>query len=687
MSISGNILKVTYTDLTRTDNGDAVMSMQCYKSLLRRSRINVVVRGGGLGRTAEVEWSSLPERFKVKFIAKYGDPEAALMRQNNMITFDDKAREFFAGYTLPDGSGLKEDKQQEYLVNASVLNKLLEMETNQRRQRAQKGNRTPVSWENIFAQCEAFRTSYGHTLPKNTARLRDKMREYAREGYGCLVSRKIGNTNTTKITDDVAEWLLAQKVSVNPVYTIGQIFTLYNEIAPSKGWKAIKSTQTLLEFFERPDIKPQWYAVEQGSQRANNLFLRQHRTMMASCRDALWYIDGTKVNLCFKFWDKDARQNKIGTTSCIYVMDAFSEVFVGHYICARETFLTTYEALRNAFEATGFLPYELVSDNQAGFTSKAAERWRAKLGCISHTTTPENGKSKSIESAFGRFQAQVLHQFINYTGGNITAKSSKTKIDPRVTLQNVDALPTYEEVVAANEACIKQWNSMPHPKFAGKSRLQVYQESVNPQAIALTDVIREKVFYIATEKPSTFRASGIEIMVRGQKYVYEVFKGPQQPDYEWRRKNTGREFVVEYDPHDMSKVRLCKDDKEYGLQFDTWAEPYMTIHRAMQDQVEGERAGIMAALSANRKEIVRRDLETRALQQKFGNGYESVGYNAPLPQGVSLTEYEKLAAEITREDRMTGMEDPQVSEVLPDTVAQLQKVQSNFDPIAALDRL
>lgn len=686
MRISGNIILLTFKELTSCDTGDAVMTKSCYDQLKHRKRINVTERGGGLGKEAEVEWSSLPPRFKEKYVAKYGDPEAALMRQNNMITFDDKAREFFAGYTLPDGSSLKEDKQQEYLVNASVLNKLLEMETNQRRQRAQKGNRTPVSWENIFAQCEVFRSSYGHTLPKNTARLRDKMREYAREGYGCLVSRKIGNTNTTKITDDVAAWLLAHKVSVNPVYTIGQIFSLYNEIAPSKGWKAIKSTQTLLEFFERPDIKPQWYAVEQGSQRANNLFLRQHRTIMASCRDALWYIDGTKVNLYFKFWDKDARKTKVGTTSCIYVMDAFSEVFVGHYNCERETFLTTYEALRNAFEATGFLPYELVSDNQAGFTSKAAERWRAKLGCISHTTTPENGKSKSIEAAFGRFQAQVLHQHINYTGGNITAKSSKTKTDPRVILQNVDALPTYEEVVAANEACIKQWNSMPHPKFAGKSRLQVYQESVNPQAIALTDVIREKVFYIATEKPSTFRASGIEIMVRGQKYVYEVFKGPQQPDYEWRRKNTGREFVIEYDPHDMSKVRLCKDDKEYGLQFDTWAEPYMTIHRAMQDQVEGERAGIMAALSANRKEIVRRDLETRALQQKFGNGYESVGYNAPLPQGVSLTEYEKLAAEITLEEAME-MQQPLVSETLADTVAQLQKVQSNFDPIAALDRL
>ena len=126
MRVSDNILTVTYTNLTRSDNGEAVMSTQCYKSLLRRSRINVVVRGGGLGKVAEVEWMSLPDRFKVKYIAKYGDPEEAQLRQNSMITFDEKARVFFAQYELPDGSPLKEDKQQEYMVNASVLNKMLE---------------------------------------------------------------------------------------------------------------------------------------------------------------------------------------------------------------------------------------------------------------------------------------------------------------------------------------------------------------------------------------------------------------------------------------------------------------------------------------------------------------------------------------------------------------------------------
>lgn len=687
MRVPDNILTVTYTNLTRSDNGEAVMGRECYNSLVRRHRINVVVRGGGLGKVAEVEWMSLPDRFKVKYIAKYGDPEEAQLRQNSMITFDEKARVFFAQYELPDGSPLKEDKQQEYMVNASVLNKMLEMETVQRRQRAQRGNRTPVSWENIMEQCEQLRENYGHTLPKNAARLREKMRQYSREGYECLVSGKLGNANTTKITDEVAEWLLAHKASVNPVYTVAQLLDLYNSTAAKRGWKAIKSAQTLIEFFERPDIKPQWYAVEQGAQRANNLFLRQNRTVMASCRDALWYIDGTKVNLYFKYWDEKSRRTKVGTTSCIYVMDAHSEVFVGWYMCENETFQTTYEALRNAFERTGFMPYELVSDNQAGFTSKAAQRWRAKLETISHTTTPENGKSKTIESAFGRFQAEVLHRHINYTGGNITAKSSKTKVDVAKIIQNVEALPTYEEVRAQNEADINIWNSLPHPKFAGKSRMDVYRASVNPQAIALTDIIREKVFYIATEKASTFRASGIEVTLNGVKRVYEVFSAPNTPDLEWRRKNTGREFVVEYDPHDLSRVRLCIDDPNYGLQFNTWAEPYMMIHRAMQDQVEGERSSIISALNANKKEIVRRDLQTRALQMKYGVGYESAGYNAPLPQGVSRTEYLRFAEEIRAEEQGGERRKEPVREPLPDSVGQVQKAQSNFDIIEALNRL
>ena len=166
----------------------------------------------------------------------------------------------------------------------------------------------------------------------------------------------------------------------------------------------------------------------------------------------------------------------------------------------------------------------------------------------------------------------------------------------------------------------------------------------------------------------------------GQKRVYEVFKAGE-PDLEWRRSNTGREFVVEYDPHDLDRVRLCIDDQNYGLQFNTWAEPYRQIHRAMQDQAEGERSSIIASLNANKKEIVRRDIETRALQMKYGVGYESAGYNAPLPQGVSRAEYLRFAEELSSEGSEAA------AETLPESVAMVQKQQSNFDVIEALDRL
>ncbi len=59
-------------------------------------------------------------------------------------------------------------------------------------------NNTPVIWSNIFATAEELRQAYGHTLPKSEARLRDKLRQYTKEGYACLVSGKFCNANTLK---------------------------------------------------------------------------------------------------------------------------------------------------------------------------------------------------------------------------------------------------------------------------------------------------------------------------------------------------------------------------------------------------------------------------------------------------------------------------------------------------------
>ena len=52
---------------------DGVMTTSNFKQLKRRSHINQL-RTGGNGRTALVEYSSIPQRFKDKIIEKIGDP-------------------------------------------------------------------------------------------------------------------------------------------------------------------------------------------------------------------------------------------------------------------------------------------------------------------------------------------------------------------------------------------------------------------------------------------------------------------------------------------------------------------------------------------------------------------------------------------------------------------------------------
>lgn len=59
---------------------------------------------------------------------------------------------------------------------------------------------------------------------------------------------------------------------------------------------------------------------------------------------------------------------------------------------------------------------------------------------------PYNGQSKTIENAFYRFQAQVLHAIWHFTGQNVNAKKLNSKPNLEFIEENAYALPTFEEL-------------------------------------------------------------------------------------------------------------------------------------------------------------------------------------------------------------------------------------------------
>ena len=675
MEYLGNIIAVTVDELTRTKDGPAVMTYTNYKQLSWKGQINVIRPGKGLDHPALIEYASLPTRFKEKFIAKYGDPEDMLNRDKDALKMDVEARKFFEDFELDNGSHIKSEKIEEYVINASVLNRLIELSNLQRSRRNMSGNKTPLCWDAIYSVCEDLRSKYNHTLPKNTARLREKMRQYQAGGYECLVSGKLTNGNAVKITPEAGRQIIALKRCKTPVYTNQQLFDKFNELAASKGWKPLKSVGALVAFLNRPEIEIQWKDAQLGDKAAKMLYARQNSTILPTLRDALWYGDGTKLNLYYKAFVNG--KWSLASVQVFEVIDASSEVLLGYNISNVENFESMYEAYRNAVEFAGHLPVELVFDNQGGTKRADASEWIKKIAKLSRPTQPYNGPSKTIENIFSRFQSQVLHQFWFFTGGNVTTKSDRSKADLDFVMANIQNLPTYQELITLYPKLRDQWNKMLHPKHL-VPRMDYYMSTVNDQATVLNDSVKRDLFWVTSQRPCTFSAYGLQITVKGEKYQYEVFGQDGMPDLDWRAKNTGRQFYVSYDPRDMKTVRLYTKD-DYGYQFVTEAKPYVQIHRALQDQTEEERSFIRKMEEAVKQDRVKRQLESVALEQEFGVAPEQNGLNRPGLKGISGKTFERLADSLAQAP----------SEVYPASVGQMDKAISNmtYDEAAALDRL
>ena len=633
MEYYNKTLCVTFEELTGGDvpviKGNTLVQNVC------RGNIQCARQGKGEGNYALYVYASIPKKYRMKFEEKYGNPEEVLERQKlrDYVEYDDEARCFYESFEY-DLNGvqtrLSEKLIDEYTENASVLRMLqLRMNELQATRHALGGGRSSDLWTIIFKQSEKLRESFGHTLPRNLSRLKEKMSTFKKEGYVSLISGKIGNRNTLKITEDAGRRLIALKRSRVPVMTDSQIFDRFNEECESRGWKPLKSIRSMKLWFESASIEPLWYDAVHGEQKSHQKYDRKHKTELPQMRDALWYGDGTKLNLYYR-----DDEGKVRTTSVYEVIDAYSECLLGFCISDSEDYESQYMSYRMAIQVSGHKPYEIVYDNQGGHKKLENQKFFEKLCHIHRTTTPYNGASKTIENLFYRLQNQVLHKEWNFTGQNITTKKDVSRPNLEFIEANKDSLPTLEELKALYVEARKEWNEMVHPA-TGERRIDMYEKSVNPRSpkVTLSDMV--EMFWVQCDRMSTFTSRGIEITVKGKKRVYEVMSSPGVPDIEWRRKHTYQKFVVKYDPYDFTSIRLYWKDKAGGLRFERVAEPYIVIHRAIQEQTDGEALFIRHQREASNESRIERQVRAKEIEYAEGVAPEQHGLTSPKLKGVS----------------------------------------------------
>lgn len=645
-----NELCVTYEELT--SGNDPVISGATLRQNIKRGNIRRAQRGGGEGSYALIIYSSLPEKYKIRFVERKGDPEQILKQQRmrDRVKTDDKARSFYEDYRYEMNgveTGLSDKLKAEYTLNASVLNALIYDLEDKTTSRKMLGNSLATLWENVAATSENLRDIYHHTLPENQARLREKIRRYKKEGYISLISGKVGNKSTVKIIPEMGRQLIALRRSRVPVYNYAQIFDEINRIALEKDWKPLKSKRSMVQWFERPEIEPLWYDAVFGELAAHQRYGRKHKTKLPDRRDTLWYGDGTKLNLYYR-----DEEGKIRTTMVYEVIDAYSEVLLGYYISDHENFEAQYNAYRMAIQVSGHKPFEIVHDNQGGHKRLEKEKDSKEVGffdliCHIHRpTAPYSGQSKTIESIFGRFQSQELHKDWRFTGMNITATKAESRPNLEFIEENKDRLFTLDELKAHYAEARRAWNAAPHPA-TGIPRIEMYEKSENEETDVVTVHDMVDIFWIWAKRPATFTDQGIQITIGSLKKPYEVFSAPGEPDHEWRRKNTYRKFYVKYDLNDLRSIRLYWKDNAGQLRFERVAEPYMVVHRAIQDQAEGEAEFIRREQEANIRDRIERQVIAKEIEYAYGVAPEQNGLSTPKLKGVTK--------EVQREiDRRTG---------------------------------
>jgi len=644
MEYYNNILCVTGKELIISEsNPNGVVPKGTLWNWINRGKIKNLNSHAGYGIPARYKLDAIPEPYRTLWKEKNNPEErAATDAFLNNYKRDETAAEFYADYVIEYGEGLNdkgipEEKQEEYTCNASVLNTIrLTKEECQVERRARGMSKYKNFWERAARSMSRFHEKgIVHTLPENPRRLQDRYKIYMEDGYESLIHKNYANKFTVKINDEAGEWILAQWMSQIDRVTIEQLFVRYNqkahelnEEANKTVWKKLKTSDSIRNYLFRPEIERIWHAARYGELSSKEKYSRQNRTILPTRRDSLWYSDGTKLN----YFYKDEKGN-VHTCNVYEVIDVYSEYFLGYHISRSEDYEAQYFAYKMALQTSWHKPYEIRYDNQGGHKKLESGDFLKNLSKLSINTQPYNGKSKTIESAFGRFQAEFLHKDWFFTGQNITSKKKESKANMEFILANISNLPTLEEIKETYKMRREEWNNAIHPK--GKiSRRAMYETSVNDgtREIDMLDVV--SVFGITTKEPATYTASGIELTIKDKKHPFEVLTPEGTPDKDFNRRNIGRRFYRRYCPEDLSAIALYEKDTT-GMRFIAYAQPYLGVHRAIQDQTNIDTLRIRSNQVANKEERIQDEINRAKLLEKHGLHPNQHGLNVAPIKGVT----------------------------------------------------
>lgn len=550
MKYHDNILSISYAELTDGNPEDPdvsqrpIMTVAIYRYLTTNKKIKIV-RRGCFGQSALIAYHTLPEKYKAKVEAKYGDVEAQAARLNlrDQVVRDVKAEVFFEQY-MPDGHNhLSEKIQQRYVMNASVLNAVIALMDRRIQWINARGRNSGRVLKEISDELNTIQDEMGCKLPKNHQALKRVIDRYRSEGYGSLISKKHGNDNASASKTDEQSSLMIELLGDGRNINYETTAKLYNAVAVKMGWKTV-TAGTIANFHRKHS---EVNAGRFGSRNFKNESLMQVKRIAPSCPMYFWTSDGWDAELFYQKTYRNEEGKQVTTyhnrPTVVMVIDPFNWYIIGYAIGTHETPQLIRAAFRNAFEHV----YELLGDYYKPWQVQTDNYGKGNLtgfykGLTQYYTPAAvgNAKSKIAEPFFRQFNDKYLRTCVNSSGYGVKSRGKLQVSDDWISAHK-KSFPDFDGVVRQLEQFIEFDRRTKHEAY-----LKGWENTATEDRLLYR---RSDWLYSFGEvaQPRKLQPDGVTLQIDNERWVYDCY------DPEFR--NYGhRTFFLHYDPNDMSTV-------------------------------------------------------------------------------------------------------------------------------------
>ena len=364
-----------------------------------------------------------------------------------------------------------------------------------------------------------------------------------------VFDKRLGlNKTPRKFTPDLR--LIAEKLYIDSAATIENVKIALDNYCKAKDIGLVSLT-TLKDYFRTPEIRNRVYSVKFGSKWHNDHLRPYIPRKKPNYAGSKWVMDGTPLQFIVK--DEYGKQLRL---EIFAVIDAHSSKFVGYTFTKSETSVAVIQALSIAFERTGYLPGEIVSDNSSAIKSQDTQtlfdRLR-RLGVKIRNARVGNAQDKEIEQIFRTFH-KYCRTVPGWIGGNITDKSLiyRPSKEHLAEIYAKNGLPNIDTFKALIIQLIDQYNC---DDLSGRiSPAQAHEASKKPYVIKPNATIQAFLFW--PERESEIKKGMIVRKSGSNKYHYRIY------DYDDILKLNGRSVIVKYHHEFLDEVHLF--DKETG---------------------------------------------------------------------------------------------------------------------------